>query len=179
MKNVKDVVASEPVWVKSFKGEALITGCSYNVNGEFLVYAGDFKSTDEVPRTICCYTIGDEMHCRHVIPNFASPEKINRRKRSDDDRPIDTNIKDTDNTLMVMIKTGFKQKGITRGDFKEKYTSDSDMNNALRCIENGDNLSWARFTDLCQRFSMYYDLCLYDADGQIEEIDTGGRNGKK
>ena len=173
------------VWGKAYKGEILIEGKVLYINNQFYTYAGDFESIEDVPRTICCYTIGDEFHVRNSIPNLDNTNiKLPKRKRPDDDKPINTVIKDSDNSLMVMIKTGLKHKGITKGDFKAAYNSDSDMHNALWCVENGDNLSWSRFTDMCQRFDLDYDLCLYDTDKTssiniIEEIDTGGKKRNK
>ena len=161
-------------WIKSWNGNMLIVGQVYQVNGNFYTYAGDFQKMEDVPRMICCFTIGDEFRVRHSVPNFNVPvQKVIRRNRPDDDNPINTEIKDTDNSLMVMIKTGLKHKGITRGDFKNSYDKDSDMHNALWRIENEDKLSWDRFTDLCRRFGLHYSLSLYDEVGTIEEIDTG------
>ena len=161
-------------WIKSWNGNMLIVGQVYQVNGNFYTYAGDFQKMEDVPRMICCFTIGDEFRVRHSVPNFNVPvQKVIRRNRPDDDNPINTDIKDTDNSLMVMIKTGLKHKGVTRGDFKNSYDKDSDMHNALWRIENEDKLSWDRFTDLCRRFGLHYSLSLYDEVGTIEEIDTG------
>ena len=162
-------------WGKKWNDQALIYDTEINVNGRFYKYVGDFTSTTEVPRTICCYTIGDEFHTRNIIPNLNVPApKIARRSRPDDTELIKTDIKDTDNSLMVMMKTALAHKKVTKGIFKAAYDNDSDMHNALFCIEKGDNLSWARFTDMCRRFGLYYSLCVYDDDtASIEEIDTG------
>ena len=78
-------------WMKTYNGELLIEGKIYEVNGQFYTYAGDFKSVDEVPRMICCFTIGDEFRLRKSIPNFSSPApKVVRRNRPGDDNPINT-----------------------------------------------------------------------------------------
>jgi hypothetical protein len=152
-------------WRKTWNGEILVFGNIYKVNNEFCVYAGDFKSIAEVPRSFCCYTIGDEMRVRHVRldPDGELPPK-ERKRRVDDDRPIDTAINNIDNTLMILIKTAIKHKRITRGDFKRFYPNISDMNNILRCIEKGENLSWARFNDLIEKLNITYRLMVFDED---------------
>lgn len=93
------------------------------------------------------------------------PREKMKRKRADDDRPINTEITDEDNLLMAMMKSALRQKEVTRGDFKQLYENDSDMNNSLRAIEQGGNLSWGRFQDLTSRMKINYDLQLYDKDG--------------
>lgn len=159
------------VWYKTYNGEVLVPGRIYNIQGKFWAYAGDFKDSKDVEMFPCCYTIGDELRIKNVVFNTnVVKERPKRKKRTDDDRPIDLSIKDTDNSLMVLIKTALSYKKITRGDFKQMYNNDSDMNNALRCIESGDNLSWARFTDLAQRLNISYNLKIYDKDDAIEEI---------
>jgi hypothetical protein len=166
---------NESWWLaKTYNNIPLIVGNAYNVNNEFWTYVGDFKSKEEVPNAACCYTIGDEFKIRRSIPNTFAPKPKDKRKRNDDDRPIDTSIKDTDNTLMILIKTALLHKNITRGDFKASYTNVSDMNNALRCIENGENLSWARFIDLCQRFHIVYNLSIFDDNVDKEILKVGG-----
>ncbi len=165
-------------WMKSYNGELLIVGKTYEVNGQFYTYAGDFDSVDDVPRTICCFTMGDEFRLRKVIPNFnVQQTKVVRRNRPGDENPINTVIKDTDNELMVKAKAGLKYKEVTRGDFKNSYEKDSDMHNALWCIENQDTLSWARFTDLCNRFGIGYTLTIYDAQDPSKVIDNFGFGG--
>lgn len=174
MENVDTNVRPDgKLWDKTYMGEPLIKGYVYKINGEFWTYAGDFNSANEVPVAMCCYTIGDELRVRRAIPRVTPGTNRSKRNRVDDGRPIDTGIKDNDNSLMILTKTALRKKGITRGQFKSVYSNDSDMNNALRTIENGDNLSWARFVDFCQRFNFYYDLKLYDTSEVIEEFDTG------
>jgi hypothetical protein len=150
-------------WYKTWNGEILIVGNIYKVGKEFCVYAGDFKTNEEAPPVFCCYTIGDEMKIRHININIEHELPLRERKRKvEDDRPIDTTIKDTDNTLMILLKTALQYKNIVRGDFRQFYPNVSDMNNILRCIEKGDNLSWARFTDLLEKLHIPYNLSIYD-----------------
>jgi hypothetical protein len=105
------------------------------------------------------------MKVRHIKTNLNEIVPLrNRKKRSEDDRPIDTRVKDTDNTLMVLIKAALQHKNISRGDFRKIYPNISDMNNVLRCIEKGDNLSWARFNELLEKVNMTYGLEIKDAD---------------
>jgi hypothetical protein len=154
-------------WCKTWNGEILVRGNVYKVGNEFCVYAGDFKSKDEVPKLFCCYTIGDDLKVRHPILNTQQELPLRERKRrTEDDRPIDTTSKDTDNNLMVLIKSALQFKNVTRGDFRRLYPNVSDMNNILRCIEKGENLSWTRFTDLAEKLNLDYDLSIF-ADGQI------------
>jgi hypothetical protein len=155
-------------WYKTWGGEILIPGNVYKVKDEFCVYAGDFNSKKEAPIAFCCYTIGDELKVRHVaIDSQVELPLKERRRKSDDDRPIDNTIKDADNTLMILIKTAVQFKNITRGDFRQLYPNLSDMNNILRCIEKGDNLSWGRFTDLIDKLNISYDLSIFNEDDQI------------
>ena len=104
-------------------------------------------------------------------------EKVKRR-RVDDNRPIMTDIKDEDNQLMALAKTVLREKEVTRGDFKELYDNDSDMNNSLRSVESSGNLSWSRFTDICDRMGVSYEITLKDKDGNIIE-DTSKPKAKK
>jgi hypothetical protein len=158
-------------WYKTWNDEILIEGNIYKVNNEFCVYAGNFQSKNDVPRVNCCYTLGDVMLVRHVRINERQElPPVERRRHYDDERPIDTLIKDTDNTLMILIKTALQFKNITRGDFKTFYPNVSDMNNLLRCIEKGDNLSWARFTDLVVKLGISYRLSIYSDDVKITEV---------
>jgi hypothetical protein len=153
---------------KTWNNEILIPGNVYKVNNEFCVYAGDFKNKDDVPKNFCCYTIGDEMKVRHVKTNLNQELPLrNRKRRVEDDRPIDTISKESDNTLMLLIKSSIQHKNITRGDFRRLYPNISDMNNILRCIEKGENLSWARFTDLLDKLEVTYTLEVYDDKGEI------------
>jgi hypothetical protein len=153
------------IWRKTWNGEILSVGNVYRVGKEFCVYAGDFDRTEDAPKVFCCYTIGDELKVRHIITNPKDEIPLEmRRKRVDDERPIDTTLKDTDNALMVFIKIALRKKKITRGDFRKLYTNVSDMNNVLRCIEKGDSLSWMRFTDLLDRLQLTYNLDVYDND---------------
>jgi hypothetical protein len=150
---------------KTWNNEILIVGNVYKINNEFCVYAGDFKSKEDVPKVFCCYTIGDNMKVRHIRTNINELVPLrNRKRRSEDDRPIDTRVKDTDNTLMVLIKAALQHKNISRGDFRRLYPNISDMNNVLRCIEKGDNLSWTRFNELLEKLTMTYGLEIKDAD---------------
>jgi hypothetical protein len=154
-------------WLKSYKGEILIPGNVYRIQNEFCVYAGDFKSKEDVPKVFCCYTIGDLLKIRHIEVNLDLQNELplkERRRRTDDDRPIDTTIKDTDNTLMILIKSALQYKNITRGDFKRYYPNISEMNNILRCIEKGENLSWPRFMDLIDKIGVCYTLSIDDND---------------
>jgi hypothetical protein len=155
-------------WYKTWNGEVLIAGNIYKINNEFCVYAGDFKSISEAPNTFCCFTIGDTIRVRHLRINSQSELPIKERHRkTDDTRPIDTTAKDTDNTLMLLIKASLQYKNINRGDFRKLYPNISDMNNILRCIESGDNLSWARFTDLIGKLDgITYGLEIY-ADNKV------------
>jgi hypothetical protein len=161
-KNIFD--KSEKLY-KTWNDEILILGNIYKINNEFCVYAGDFKNKQNVPKVSCCYTIGDEMRVRHIKTDLNQELPLRqRKKRSEDDRPIDTTVKDSDNTLMILIKSAIQYKNITRGEFRKLYPNISDMNNILRCIEKGENLSWTRFTDLVERLCITYRLSIYDND---------------
>jgi hypothetical protein len=157
-------------WYKTWNGEILIVGNVYKVGSEFYVYAGDFKSREEVPRVSCCFTIGDVLKTKRIEINTQQELPLKERKRrTDDDRPIDTTIKGTDNTLMILVKSVIQKKNITRGHFKEFYQNVSDMNNILRCIEKGENLSWTRFNDLIEKLNASYKLSVYDEDDTVIE----------
>jgi hypothetical protein len=160
-------------WHKTWNDEILIVGNVYKINNEFCVYAGDFRSTDEVPRLFCCYTIGDMMRVRHIkLDPLAEIPLKERRRRIDDDRPIDTTVKDSDNSLMILIKVALQKNNITRGDFRVLYPNTSDMNNILRCIEKGDSLSWARFTDLLEKLKGTYRIITYDENhNEISKLE--------
>ena len=162
------------LWTKCYKGEPLVIGYVYNIDGEWFSYAGDFKTTEEVPHCVCCFTIGDELKRRRIIPMMNTPRDRIKRKRADDCKSIDTKIKDIDSSLMILIKTALEYKNVTRGEFKQLYDNDSDMNNALRVIENGGSLSWARFTDFCQRLRLNYDLKLFDGGKENTLIENMG-----
>lgn len=169
---LSNLTADGKFWSKTWSGYPLIIGNVYSVANEFWVYAGDFVHKKDVPNVPCCYTMGDEFRIRRITPNTFAPKPKDKRKRNDDDRPIDTEIKDNDNTLMILIKTALKHNDVTRGDFKLLYQNVSDMNNSLRCIENGENLSWARFVDLCRRLGVTYDLSIY-ANDQTKILQIG------
>jgi hypothetical protein len=161
-------INDKKMWSKTWNNEMLIIGNIYKVGNEFCVYVGDFKSEDDVPIVFCCYTLGDEMRVRHLTLDAKSEIPVKeRRKRADDDRPIDTTIKNTDNTLMLLIKSALQQKNITRGDFRRLYPNTSDMNNILRCIENGERLSWPKFTDLAEKLHITYSLEIFDEDNNV------------
>jgi hypothetical protein len=162
-------------WYKTWNGEILIVGNIYKINSEFCVYAGDFKYKEEVPLTFCCFTMGDTLRVRHVKANANSETELplkERRKRTDDDRPIDTTSKDADNALMLFIKAALQFKNITRGDFRRLYPNLSDMNNILRCIEKGDNLSWRRFTELIDKLNVIYHLDIFDNESGVKITST-------
>lgn len=168
------------IWIKTTPdGQPLIRGKSYFFEGQWWVYIGDVQSSEEVPNIYCCYTIGNKIKIHRGITQMTNiPKEKIKRKRVDDSRPINTDISDQDSPLMVLMKTALRKKGITRGDFKMLYSNDgfstdSDMNNALRQIETQNNLSWARFTDLSDRLGLDYSLNLYDKQGVIESVDTG------
>lgn len=164
--------------MKIWEGEPLIKGNVYflktpsNPNGAYYRYVGEIENVAEIQNITCCYTIGDRLLVHVYKPDINKPGKIEKRKRSDDERLIDTEIKDTDNELMVCIKSVIKELGITRGDFKALYDNISDMNNSLRCIEKGENLSWSRYIDLCRRLGVSYVLRMYKDVDMLEEIDT-------
>lgn len=167
------------IWIKTTPdGQPLIRGKSYFFEGQWWVYIGDVKSSEEVPNIYCCYTIGNQIKIHRGITQMtAIPKEKIKRKRADDGRLINTDISDQDSPLMVLMKTALQKKGITREKFKELYNTpydnDSDMNNSLRQIETQNNLSWARFTDLSERLGLDYSLNLYDKSGVIESVDTG------
>lgn len=167
------------IWIKTTPdGQPLIRGKSYFFEGQWWVYIGDVQSSEEVPNIYCCYTIGNKIKIHRGITQMTNiPKEKIKRKRVDDSRPINTDISDQDSPLMVLMKTALRKKGVTRGDFKMLYSdgfsTDSDMNNALRQIETQNNLSWARFTDLSDRLGLDYSLNLYDKQGIIESVDTG------
>jgi hypothetical protein len=155
-------------WYKTWNDQVLVVGNVYKINNEFCVYAGDFKTKEEVPKSFCCYTIGDTMRVRHTIINDKAEIPLReRRKKTEDDRVIDTTSKDTDNTLMVLIKSALQHKNISRGDFRRIYPNLSDMNNILRCIEKGDTLSWGRFNDILEKLDMTYSLSIFDENKEI------------
>jgi hypothetical protein len=141
-------------------GIELVVNDSYPFCGEFWDYLGDFESITNVPKRRGCYTVENKMFVRKILTNENSPK--DKRKRSDDARPIDTSIKDDDNTLMILIKKALQYRNITRGDFRKLFDNTSDMNNMLRCIECGDKLSWSRFTDMMYRLNLKYDLLVYE-----------------
>ena len=154
------------LWTKlTPDGEPLIIGRQYynKDDGRFWIYVGDFKSKDDVPNVYCYFTIGECLFKRSTIKvdDMPNKEKVHR-KRADDSRPIFTDISDEDNTLMVRAKTVLFEKEITRGDFKEMYDNDSDMNNSLRSVENGGNLSWARFTDIMDKTNVDIEIITRD-----------------
>lgn len=158
-----------------YGGEPLVVGRNYYYNGENFRYAGDFTDARLVPNCTCIYTLGDAILIHRFIPpsNIMPKEKI-KRKRADDLRPINTDVSDEDNSLMSMTKSILNKKEITRGEFKQLYDNDSDMNNSLRTIEQGGNLSFPRFDDLNRRMNLFYNITVYDKDGMIvESVDTG------
>lgn len=145
---------------KCYNGIPLISGNSYNIRGEFWEYEGLFDNVADVPNKRCCYTVGNALYVKRRIENFSKPKE--RRKRADDERDIDTSIKENDNTLMVLTKQSIKNKKVTRGDFRKMFESTSDMNNMLRQIEVGDNLSWSRFTEMLDKLNLKYYLTVYE-----------------
>lgn len=163
------------IWTKTTPdGVPLIVGRSYydKKDGQFWMYMGDFKSTEEVPNVYCYYTIGDCLFKRTSIKRIEIVKEKTHRKRADDTRPIFTEIHDGDGELLVAAKSLLAIKNITRGDFKEKYDNDSDMNNSMRAIETGDSLSWNRLTDICDRFDIKCNLTFTDAKtGEIIPLD--------
>jgi hypothetical protein len=52
------------------------------------------------------------------------------------------------------------------------------MNNGLRSVESSGNLSWSRFTDICDRMRVSYEITLKDKDGNLIE-DTSKPKAKK
>ena len=158
-------VNEDGMWIKTApNGEKFYKGHPYFFKGQFWTYAGDFKSSSEVPvHEACCYTIGDEIKIHRGIPVIppTNKEKV-KRKRVDDCRPINTEIDDKDNVLMVKCKTILEEKGITRGEFKQLYDDDSDFNNSLRTIENSGSLSWSRFTDVMDRTDVDVEIVCRD-----------------
>lgn len=188
-------------WIKTTpSGEPLIVGNSYQFNGNYYTYIGDFDEYIEkhkdvimsemmrdtsgnkgiekflpIPNVPCIYTISDKILARNIMTYRPTVINKQKRKRNDDSRPINTEISEQDNTLMSMMKQTLQTKEITRGDFKDLYNNDSDMNNCLRCIEVGGNLSWPRFTDLAERIpGVNIRMQIYDNDGAvISEMDTG------
>ena len=163
------------IWTKTTPdGKPLIRGNSYFFVGQWWTYAGDFQNVEQVPNWRCCYTIGNQIKIRRGIPmpNMPTKEKI-KRKRADDSRPINTDINDEDNPLLVMTKEALSKKSITRGTFKSLYDNDSDMNNCLRHIETQNTLSWSRFTDISERLGLDYSVTLKDKNGNvISSFDT-------
>lgn len=168
------------IWNKTTpSGEPFIVGNSYYFKNSFWVYLGDFKSQLDVPNVQGCYTLGDEILIRSYIKVVPMIKEKVKRRRVDDNRPIMTDIKDDDNQLMTLAKTLLQEKEVTRGDFKELYDNDSDMNNSLRCVECGGNLSWSRFTDICDRMGISYDITLRDKDGNVVGDATKPKIAKK
>ena len=157
------------IWLKTTPtGERLIVGKQYLFLGRYWVYAGDFNDIREVPNIHCCYTIGNQIRVHTgVSPAMNLERKKIKRKRQDDGRKINTDISDQDNDLLTLVKTVIKTKDITRGDFKQAYDNDSDMNNYLRHIETQNTLSWPRFTDLHDRIKFGYKLTVFDENGVI------------
>lgn len=156
-------------------GNPLIVGNSYCYNGENFRYIGDFTDARSVPNCTCMYTIGDAILIKRYIQNNTMPREKIKRKRVDDMRPINTDIVDDDNSLMSMMKSILNKREVTRGDFKQLYDNDSDMNNSLRTIEQGGNLSYPRFEDLNNRLGVGFKIVAYDKNSLeiLEELDTG------
>jgi hypothetical protein len=141
----------------------VIVGNLYELKGSLYEYVGEFMHTKDpaIPHKRCCYSIGDKMY-RHTIEYVArEPPKPDKKRRDADDRPIDTTVRDSDNTLMVLAKQVIKGEDITHNEFKELFESPSDFNNFLRQIERCDNLSFNRFTELLDRLGLEYDLNVY------------------
>lgn len=157
-------LSEDGMWVKTDpNGKPFYKGAQYFFKGQFWTYAGDFKSSSEIPiDQPCCYTIGDEIKIHRGIPVIPVTKEKVKRKRVDDCRPINTEIDDKDNVLMVKCKTILEEKGITRGEFKQLYDDDSDFNNSLRTIENSGTLSWSRFTDVMDRTDVEVELVCRD-----------------
>lgn len=157
------------IWMKTTPtGEPLIVGKQYLFKDRYWVYAGDFNNINEVPNIHCCYTIGNQIRVHSSVSPAISPERKKiKRKRVDDCRKIATDISDQDNDLLTLVKEVITTKGITRGDFKQAYDNDSDMNNCLRHIETQNTLSWPRFTDLHDRIKFGYKLTVFDENGII------------
>jgi hypothetical protein len=159
-------------------GKPLIVGNQYLLGGAYWTYIGDFNDTKEIPNYNCCYTIGNHLYTRtmkRVYRRNTMPIK-QKRERVEDTTLVNAEIADQDNSLMTMIKTSFQKKHVTKGDFKSAYDNDSDMNNCLRCIENGGNLSWNRATDVADRLNIGIKVSMYNVDNPNEvycELDTG------
>ena len=169
--------SSGTVWYKTTPdGTKLVIGDSYYFVGQWWVYVGDFTDISRVPNVDCCYTIGNQIRVHRKFRHMSSQGNIRKvtRKRADDSRPINTDITDQDGMLMVMMKEILAKKHITRGVFKDLYKgADSDMNNCLRLVEQGNSLTFARFEDLCSRIKLPYKVTVYDTDGSIlSEADS-------
>jgi hypothetical protein len=145
---------------KCYNNIPLIPGNSYNIRGEFWEYEGRFDTVSDVPNKRCCYTVGNALYIKRRTENFSKPKE--RRKRADDEREIDTSIKEHDDTLMVLTKQSLRTKHITRGDFRKLFESTSDMNNMLHQIEIGDKLSWSRFTEMNEKLGLKYNVTVYE-----------------
>lgn len=155
--------------IKYYNSRPLIVGNSYNVKGQFWEYVGDFNSIKEVPEQRCCYTVQNGFFIRRHIEQFTKSK--DRRRRVDDEKPIDITIRDNDNTLMILIKQALRVKGINRGHFRKMFKSTSDMNNMLRQIENGESLSFARFSEMINKLNLEYDLVVYEkVNGKKQKI---------
>ena len=77
-------ISEDGMWVKTDpNGKPFYKGAQYFFKGQFWTYAGDFKSSSEVPDQPCCYTIGDEIKIHKGVPVIpVTKEKIKRKKIS-------------------------------------------------------------------------------------------------
>ena len=127
------------------------------LRNEYYMYAGPFKNVNEVPAHRCAYTIGSYLiHRNRKEAPMDAPKS--HKKREDNSRPLNVEIKSEDNELMVLIKEVLR--GTTVAEFKSLFDNVTEMNNMRRAIEYGDqgNLSWNRFKDMLERLAVEYTL---------------------
>ena len=80
------------MWTKlTPDGEPLIVGRQYydKTDGRFWLYAGDFKSKEEVPLIYCYYTIGECLFKRSTIKvEPVIKEKVHRKRADDKEKRV-------------------------------------------------------------------------------------------
>lgn len=150
--------------IKRYKDIDLTTGTLVEYNGGYYKSLGVIKNKSEVPEnTRCIYKLADRMYVQTVdLKKYIDVEiNINENKETRlDNNILDTEIKQDDNELMVMIKELLK--GMTIGTFKKLFPADklSEMYNMKRCIEQGTNLSIDRFSWLVHAMNLHYQITI-------------------
>ena len=138
-------------------------------DNETYIFRGRYQSIDEVPQIQCLFVIGNGLYKRKInqekyleyLSRLKSDYNRVSRENNTESRLLYLEVLPKDNNLMIIIKQLLK--GYTINKFKTLFGGNvSEMNNFRRTIEQGGDLSYKRFAQLCEMLNKQINIIITD-----------------